>query len=363
MNNMNHQIAASLDDLHKYVEGLGYILSPAAARTFEELEKIAFSNDNPPLPNAIVLSLVRTIPLFRNLLIKYSGGSNSAEELFELDIKASLDDLDTYARNKTPYSEVEKRKLGTRSSLIDLTLAIAQRHSRIHVFDTDILEACLQQHEEIFPIYENGNWTDERLHNNYLTLSHILGTYHPDLDIKFDHIRSELGLVPLGPANLSPVESAPYEIRPYLLQLLQDYPEYDKNCFLVMSFDSTPAHDKIVKTITEVMGERGFSVIRADQRSYADDLWSNVQTCIYGSKIAIAVFERVTSESFNPNVSYEVGYIHALKKHACLLKEKTLPTLHTDIAGKLYQEFDIMYPESLSSAINAWLKDKRLTNP
>ena len=84
-------------------------------------------------------------------------------------------------------------------------------------------------------------------------------------------------------------------------------------------------------------------------------------TYIYGCGFGVAVFERIEAEEFNPNVSLEVGYMLALKKPVCLLKDKTLKTLHTDLVGKLYKEFDPQNPgKTIPDRISQWLLDKEI---
>ena len=51
----------------------------------------------------------------------------------------------------------------------------------------------------------------------------------------------------------------------------------------------------------------------------------------------------------------------ALKKPVCLLKDQTLNSLHTDLVGKLYCNFDILHPEiTISDNLADWLEDKGL---
>ena len=64
---------------------------------------------------------------------------------------------------------------------------------------------------------------------------------------------------------------------------------------------------------------------------------------------------------FNPNVSLEVGILLGLRKPVCLLKDKTLSVLHTDLIGKLYRTFDPHNPaHSIPDALRAWLKDREI---
>lgn len=107
------------------------------------------------------------------------------------------------------------------------------------------------------------------------------------------------------------------------------------------------------------MKSAGITAVRADDKQYHDDLLQNIQTYIYGCGFGIAVFERIEEENFNPNVSLEVGYMLALRKPVCLLKDKTLRTLHADLIGKLYRVFDPQDPlKTISSELSKWMKDK-----
>ena len=67
---------------------------------------------------------------------------------------------------------------------------------------------------------------------------------------------------------------------------------------------------------------------------------------------------RVETEQFSPNVSLEVGYLLALRKKVCILKDKNLPNLHADLAGKLYRLFDPHNPlETIPKVLGDWLDE------
>ena len=126
-----------------------------------------------------------------------------------------------------------------------------------------------------------------------------------------------------------------------------------------MRFGKTPAHEAIINGIREVSGKHGIAALRADDKQYHDDLFPNVLTYIYGCGFGVAVFERLTTEDFNPNVSLEVGYMLALDKPVCLLKDRTLETLHTDLVGKLYRVFDPQDAQtSIQEPLEKWASDK-----
>jgi CHAT domain-containing protein len=155
--------------------------------------------------------------------------------------------------------------------------------------------------------------------------------------------------------------AVPGQIRESLAAFQAEHLNSDRVAFLIMQFGTTAAHQKIVDSIREGLANKGMTALRADDKQYHDDLFANVLTYIYGCGFAIAVFERLEREQFNPNVALEVGYMFALGKQVCLLKDKTLSTLHADLVGRLYREFDPQNPEgTIPTALNRWLGDKGL---
>ncbi|HQU46696.1 MAG TPA: hypothetical protein PK867_28075, partial [Pirellulales bacterium] len=153
----------------------------------------------------------------------------------------------------------------------------------------------------------------------------------------------------------------PPEITESLMRFKTDHPDPLKAAFIMMRFGETAAHKNIVAGIGTVLGRHGITGLRADDKQYHDDLFANVATYLFGCGFGIAVFERLENDEFNPNVSLEVGYMFAMKKPVCLLKDKTLKTLHTDLVGKLYKTFDPQNPTgTIPSVVESWLFDKEL---
>src|SRR5258706_4511505 len=116
----------------------------------------------------------------------------------------------------------------------------------------------------------------------------------------------------------------PLEISQSLQGFLRDHSNARQTAFIMMRFGMTEAHTEIVKVIKDVLSKYEIVAMRADDKEYHDDLFSNVLTYIYGCNFGIAVFERLETDDFNPNVALEVGYMRALKKPVCLLKDKTI---------------------------------------
>jgi len=155
------------------------------------------------------------------------------------------------------------------------------------------------------------------------------------------------------------IHNIPVEITESLKHFRKDYPDSAKVAFVMMRFGSTDAHKSIVDGIRLTLQPLGIAAVRADEKEYHADLWYNILTYIHGCGFGIAVFERLEADEFNPNVSLEVGHLYGVGKLVCLLKDKTLKTLHTDLVGKLYRPFDPQDPKAtIPPELSKWLKDK-----
>ena len=151
------------------------------------------------------------------------------------------------------------------------------------------------------------------------------------------------------------------EIASGLEKFRADYPVGSKTAFIIMQFGATKPHSTMVPCIKETLKKHGITALRADDKEYMDDLFPNIKTYMHACDFGVAVFDRITEDDFNPNVSLEVGYMLGMGKNVLLLKEKTLKYLQTDLAGKLYKPFDTTDIENtMPQQIEKWLSDKGL---
>jgi hypothetical protein len=116
-----------------------------------------------------------------------------------------------------------------------------------------------------------------------------------------------------------------------LPRFLQDHPDPERNVFIMMRFADTPQMNQIHQAIVSALAKHGMNAVRADDRNYTGDLWSNIEVYLTGCKYGIAVFEDIVQRDFNPNVSLELGYLMGRGKRTLLLKEKRLPQIPTDV--------------------------------
>lgn len=136
-----------------------------------------------------------------------------------------------------------------------------------------------------------------------------------------------------------------------------------RSAFIMMQFGETESHDRITTAIRSALAVYDIQALRADDREYHPDLLPNVLTYAYGCTFGVAVFERIEEETQNPNVALEVGYLMGMKKPVCLLKDRTLQTLQSDLVGKLYKEFDPHAPKAdIERGLAKWIAGQAFAN-
>lgn len=141
-----------------------------------------------------------------------------------------------------------------------------------------------------------------------------------------------------------------------LRKFLEDHPEPSRNVFIMMRFIDTPQMKQIHRAIVVGLEEHGMNALRADDRDYTGDLWSNIEVYLTGCQYGIAVFEDIEQRDYNPNVSLELGYLMGRGKRTLLLKEKRLPKVPTDVVHRLYKEFDGYDIEnSIKREVGQWI--------
>jgi hypothetical protein len=173
------------------------------------------------------------------------------------------------------------------------------------------------------------------------------------------YLREEQGSVSSAKAFGEKDVMIPTEIKESREDFGRDYPDPSKVGFIMMKFKETPAHERILKAIRSALQSRQLTGVRSDDKQYHEDLYWNVLTHMHGCGFGIAVFDRIEEEESSPNVSFETGYMKALRKDLCILKDKNLGNLHTDLLGKLYEPFDPQAPEdTICERLLKWLSDK-----
>lgn len=162
-------------------------------------------------------------------------------------------------------------------------------------------------------------------------------------------------------STAAPVGKTPVEIQESFDRFSEDHPDPAKVAFIMMQFGNTRAHTEITEAVRSGLAAHGIQGVRADDKRYHDHVFFNILTYLHGCGLGIAIYDRIETDTYNPNVALEVGYLFAMRKPVCLLKDQTLATLPTDLVGQLYDPFDPQAADgTIPPVLSKWLSDKGL---
>lgn len=135
------------------------------------------------------------------------------------------------------------------------------------------------------------------------------------------------------------------------------YEKYRHNAiFVIMPFREEL--NKVYEIIKDIFASKGYLAIRADEKEFTNDLWENVRVYLECCNVAVAVFDKNDQDNFNPNIAIEVGYMLSKGNKVCLLKDKKLPKLPSDLISKMYKEYDSDDVEgTLPEQLGLWIRD------
>jgi hypothetical protein len=155
------------------------------------------------------------------------------------------------------------------------------------------------------------------------------------------------------------IQPLPTDLADALRRLHDKHPNTWRNAFVIMRFDQSEKLTCIFDTIRSACAKYYVKALRADDAQYHSDLFKNIEAYIYGCGIGIAVFDS-DAPAFNPNVALEIGYMHAIGKPVCILKDQNITALPSDLIGRLYQPYDPHDIEgSISQVLSKWLNDQQ----
>jgi nucleoside 2-deoxyribosyltransferase len=146
-----------------------------------------------------------------------------------------------------------------------------------------------------------------------------------------------------------------------LYKFRKDHPESLRVAFFMTKFSNKKPYIDIFTILKQIYLDNGITLLRADDKIYHPDLYTNIETYMHSCGSGIAFFDTMEKEDFNPNVAFEAGYMMSLKKPVCLLKNELNKNLQSDLMGKIYitlNPFDI--EESIKDDVTKWLKDNEL---
>jgi hypothetical protein len=160
--------------------------------------------------------------------------------------------------------------------------------------------------------------------------------------------------------NPFPLPNGYEHLRTDCERFLADYPQYERNVFIMMRFDES---DRPLGHLDEILRKtlchHGLAGRRADDQMYARDnqIWTNVCVYMLCCKFGVAVLEDRAKDEFNPNVALEYGFMRALDRRTLLLVDRGFSNLRADVIGTLREQFDFAdLAGTLTPPIERWIR-------
>lgn len=154
----------------------------------------------------------------------------------------------------------------------------------------------------------------------------------------------------------------PVEITESLEMFYEKYRNV-QTAFIMMSFENSETHNKIAKEIKETLKSFAIVGLKADDEEFHENLYDNIRTYMHGCDIGISVFESISNPSINANISFETGYVKALFKPVCIMKDKSIPSLQSDLLGSLFTIINTHDISSIDRGLKLWIGRKLTSKP
>ena len=194
---------------------------------------------------------------------------------------------------------------------------------------------------------DNSIYNDDAYkHKNITIMENLITTIHRQIKL-FENTRKNIE-----------EKSTPRAIK----DVVQDFKgcyENKMTAFIMTSY--TEKHKDIIEKIKQTLSKHEIIGMLAKDGEWTDDLFHNTQVYMHCCNFGIGIFTKIDNNvEFNSNMTLEVGYMVALEKKVCYLKDNRIKNLPTDLKGKLYSNFDFSDLNTIETVLEDWLKTKRI---
>lgn len=161
-----------------------------------------------------------------------------------------------------------------------------------------------------------------------------------------------------APHHLIPPDLAPAKFYEGIGRFLEGHP-FDRNVFGMARFPREEVDDDPMEMALTVSRDTclqlGLELHLADDRIVDDILFGNVGAAMWACRYGIAILENTVEEGLNYNAVLEAGAMLVTGRRCLILKDKTIPTLPTDLTGHIRESVNIREPASLRKTIRKWI--------
>ena len=156
----------------------------------------------------------------------------------------------------------------------------------------------------------------------------------------------------LIPAFLGPMGAAPG-----LSRILSDS-AFERNVMLITRFPNGPEDHfaELISRLRNAVSQHGLVLQVASDGMAEDTLWANVVTYMWASKYAIVLMDSADGV-LNSNVLIEIGGMLMTGRRCAILRDKTVPTMPSDLVGHIYKPTDLSDHAASVDLIHQWIRD------
>ena len=157
-----------------------------------------------------------------------------------------------------------------------------------------------------------------------------------------------------------PPELAPPRWSAGIARLLGDYP-FERNVFCMTRFPEDGGVPDVVTDVIDTarttLREHGLHLHVASDGLLDDELFGNVGAYMWACRYGIGLLEDRAGRGLNYNVMTELGSMLITGRRCALLKDKTVPSLPTDLAGHVYKPLDFDDSDAVSQELEHWISN------
>lgn len=156
----------------------------------------------------------------------------------------------------------------------------------------------------------------------------------------------------LIPPFLGPMGSAPG------LSRILDTTPFEQNVMLITRYPKGPEDHfaQLIPKLREVVAEHGLVLQVASDGLAEDTLWANVVTYMWACKYAIVLMDSADG-ILNSNVLIEIGGMLMTGRRCAILRDKSVPTMPSDLVGHIYKPTDLTDHDASAGEIHQWIRD------
>lgn len=114
--------------------------------------------------------------------------------------------------------------------------------------------------------------------------------------------------------------------------------------------------ERVLTAVGDAVNHQGYVArIARGPGSYHPGLWDNVELHLLGCRHGIAIVEDRHRNELNPNVAMEWGWMRAMGKRVCFLRERGFNNFRADLGDLLNETFDWDDPDpGVRAAVAGW---------